>query len=463
MAEIIESGVHAMSAEEKYIEPKEVAVQEHLEWFQDQKLGFMMHWAPASQWGLVESWSMCETAPWSTQEYDDWAQKEINWTKDLEEYRRQLRATNKTFNPVKFAPKRWAKLAKECGFKYLLFTTKHHDGFCMYDTKYTDYKITAEDCPFHTSENADIVRAMYDAFRAEGMGISVYFSKPDWDSPYYWAPEFEKNYSCCANYDPQEHPEVWEKFVEYTHNQIRELTSEYGKVDVLWLDGGCVSPHIENHDIHLEKLIPEIRNTTQPHLIVADRTVGGEYENILTPEQTSPEQAILVPWESCITVGDNFSYHYNCNAHLKSAKELIHTFVDIVAKGGNLALNVTPQPDGELPENMVALMNEMGEWLKINGEGIYGTRPIAPYNKRGVCYTRKEDAVYAFALYQNNFHPLRQIVLEVEQKVDKIICLRTGEAMPFVQDRTYVIVDTANLPLYNMKYADCFKVTFQGE
>ena len=138
MAEIIEAGVHTMSAEEKYIPPQDTAVLEKLSWFQDQKLGLMMHWAPASQWGLVESWSVCETAPWSAQPYDDWSQKEINWTKDLNAYRKELRDTNKTFNPVKFAPKKWAKLAKDCGFKYLLFTTKHHDGVCMFDTKQTD-------------------------------------------------------------------------------------------------------------------------------------------------------------------------------------------------------------------------------------------------------------------------------------------------------------------------------------
>lgn len=460
MAEIIEAGVHTMSAEEKYIPPQDTAVLEKLSWFQDQKLGLMMHWAPASQWGLVESWSVCETAPWSAQPYDDWSQKEINWTKDLNAYRKELRDTNKTFNPVKFAPKKWAKLAKDCGFKYLLFTTKHHDGFCMFDTKQTDYKITSPDCPFHKSENADIVKAMYDAFREEGLGISVYFSKPDWNCPYYWAPELPNAYSCCANYDPLERPELWNQFVEYTHNQIRELTTNYGKVDVLWLDGGCVSPHIQNHDIHLEKLIPEIRSTTQPGLIVADRTVGGEYENILTPEQTCPDKPILVPWESCITMGKDFSYHYNCNSHLKSPREIIHMFLDIIAKGGNLALNVTPQPDGELPEGMIAVMNELGDWLKVNGEGVYGTRPVAPYDKRGVKYTQKDGAVYAFALYGANYHPMRQIVLELEHPVKSVTCLRTGENMPFTQDGKYIIVDTASLPLYGMKYADCFKVTF---
>ncbi len=457
----VENGVHEMSVEDSYIIPQEQAVLEHLEWFKDQKLGFMMHWAPVSQWGIVESWSMCEHTPWSRYPHDDWAQKEINWIDDLEEFRKQLHDTNKTFNPIKFAPKRWAQLAKECGFKYLLFTTKHHDGFCMYDTKYTDYKITAPDCPFHTSENADIVKGLCNAFREEGLGISLYFSKPDWDSPYFWVPEFENTYSCNTNYNVWEKPEIWEKFTEFTHNQLKELTGNYGKVDVLWLDGGWVSPDMANQDIHLEKVIPEIRQTTQPHLIVADRGVGGAYENILTPEQTCPDHPIMVPWESCITIGDDFSYRYGCNVHQKSMKQLIHMFLDIVAKGGNLALNLTPQPDGELPENQISAINEMGQWLKINGEGIYGTRPFAPYNKRNICYTQKEDAVYAFLLYRRDYQPVRQMILEFEKEVDKIVCLRTGEEMKFRQEDGLAFVDTSKLSLYNMKYADGFKVTFK--
>lgn len=458
MAEIIENGIHAMSEEKGYIVPDDEAVKQKLEWFKDQKLGLMMHWAPASQLGIVESWSVCEKAPWDKEKYNDWAQKEINWIKVLDKFRKDLKETNKTFNPIKFSPERWARLAKECGFKYLLFTTKHHDGFCMYDSKYSDYKITSPDCPFHKNENADIVKSLYNAFRNEGLGISVYFSKPDWNCDYYWSPKFKNEYSCNANYDPLKEPELWEKFVEYTHNQIRELTSDYGKVDVLWLDGGCVSPKINNQDIHLEKLIPEIRSTTQKGLIVADRTVGGKYENILTPEQTVPEKPINAPWESCITVGDDFSYHYDCNLHLKSPAQIIHTFLDIVCKGGNLALNITPQPDGELPEGMLNILNEFGLWLKINGEGIFGSRPCYPYSFRDVKFTEKDGAIYAFAVYKKNYHPLRQVVLKTDRKLKEVISLRTKEKLNFKQDGEFVIVDTAELPLYNMKYAEGFKL-----
>lgn len=142
------------------------------------KLGFMMHWAPGSQLGTYESWPLSDgDAAWSQEDFT-WADpavcKQQYWDA----------------NPVKFSAAAWAQLAEECGFKYLLFTTKHHDGFCMYDTDTTDYKITSPDCPFHTHPDADVVGALYREFRRRGLGISTYFSKPDWHSPYYWAPQF---------------------------------------------------------------------------------------------------------------------------------------------------------------------------------------------------------------------------------------------------------------------------------
>ncbi len=460
MAEIIE-GTHDYSPAEKYVMPTEKEVLDHLEWFKDQKLGFMMHWAPGSQFSVVESWSLASKSPWDARETDaPWMLQEVNWIDDIEEYRASLKNANKTFNPIKFNPEQWAKMAKECGFKYLLFTTKHHDGFCMYDTKYTDYKVTAKDCPFHTNKNADIVRALYDAFRKEGLGISTYFSKPDWNSPYYWCPDLPNDHNINVNYDPLERPDLWNKFIEYSHNQMLELATNYGKIDVLWLDGGQVSPAFNNQDIRLCEVVDKIRSTTQPHLIVADRTVGGKYENILTPEQTVPEKAINVPWESCITIGRDWAYHYDGNEYLKSVTEIIHLFIGVVAKGGNLALNVTPQPDGELPAKVLESLNELGNWLKINGEGIYGTRPVAPYSNGNVCYTQKNGNIYAFLLYNRNYHTQRAAELFIDKKVKSITLLRTGENVPFTQKGNIVIADTKNLPLYNLKYADCLKIQF---
>ena len=461
MAKVIE-GVHDYSREDGYVLPEEQEVLEHLEWFKDQKLGLMIHWAPGSQFSVPESWTLAAKTPWDTDSDAPWMTSDVNWIDNLEEYRESLMNTNKTFNPVKFRPEQWAKMAKDCGFKYLLFTTKHHDGFCMYDSEFTDYKITAADCPFHTHKHADIVASLYDAFRKEGLGISVYFSKPDWHVPYYWSPDFPNNYHINANYSPEEHPELWEQFVQYTHNQIKELTSRYGKVDALWLDGSWVSEGYNHQNVRIGEVVDEIRATTQPHLIVAERESGGRYENILTPEQKVPDEPILVPWESCITINKDFSFRYDGDLYLKSAQEIVHMLIDVVVKGGNLALNVTPQPDGELPAKTLETLNELGNWLKINGEGIYGTRPLSPYATNILGYTQKQDIIYTFIKYNRVYHALRSVELEIKGEVKVIILLRTGKSVPFIQKGNKVVVDTKDFPLYDMKYADCLKILFEN-
>ncbi|MGO4107669.1 alpha-L-fucosidase [Paenibacillus sp. YAF4_2] len=156
-----------------------------------------------------------------------WSRSAVDWTDDMNEFRVQYRNMYKSFNPVRFQPEVWAELAEQCGFKYFMFTTKHHDGFCMWDTKTTDYKITNEACPFSTHQYADICKSLFDSFRKRDIPIHAYFSKPDWHSPYFWAPEFaspDQATTRHTNYDIGEHPELWERFVEYTHNQIFHFT-----------------------------------------------------------------------------------------------------------------------------------------------------------------------------------------------------------------------------------------------
>lgn len=415
MADNIINGVHGCSSSESYVQPTDPLVIEKIEAFRDKKLGFMMHWAPVTQLGIVESWAMVDSD-------SEWSQRQIDWTDDMDEFRKQYRDLYTTFNPIRFQPEKWAKIAKECGFQYVLFTTKHHDGFCMWDTKTTDYKITSEECPFHKHEYSDIVKHLYNAFREQGISIHTYFSKSDWDCPYYWSDEFqwENNQTDRnPNYSISEHPEIWEKFVQYTHAQIKELMTNYGPIDCLWLDGGQVNPDNLGQDIRLGELVEEIRSTTQPGLIVADRTVGGPYENFITPEQSIPTAPILVPWESCITLGNSFSFHYESN--YKSPREIIHLLIDIVAKGGNLALNITPQPDGRLPEQGVQILRELGDFLKVYGDGIYGTRVCAPYAKDQYAFTKKGNNVYAFYMYTENEEIKKEFLIPIDYKVKSII------------------------------------------
>ena len=364
-------------------------VWEKLDRFQDWKFGFMMHWGIYSQWGCIESWPLVEADTWARpDDLPAWTER----GRDFERFSRDYVALNRTFNPRQFDPQRWVTAAKDAGMKYLVFTTKHHDGFCLFDTDQTDYRTTHESCPLHTNPRANVVKEVFDAFRDEGFGIGAYYSKSDWHHPGYWAPEWphrDRN----VNYDTREYPEKWATFVNFTHDIVEELMTGYGPVDILWLDGGQVRP--PKQDIDMPRLAAMARRH-QPGLIVVDRTVGGRYENYRTPEQRVPEEALPYIWETCMTMGDQWSY--KPDDEYKSTRRLIHLLVDIVAKGGNFLLNVGPDADGRLPAPALERMKEIGDWLDINAEAIYGTRPVPPYKVGNVCLTRKGATLYAICL-----------------------------------------------------------------
>ncbi|NCO94954.1 MAG: hypothetical protein GW802_33300 [Armatimonadetes bacterium] len=211
---------------------------DRLQWFQGLKFGLFLHWGPYCQWGCIESWPLVEADTWARP--DDlraWVERE----RDLARSRRDYFALNTTFNPTQFDAAEWAKAAEYAGMKYVCFTTKHHDGFCMFDTKTTDYRVPHPDCPFHADPRANIAKGVFDAFRARDFGVSCYFSKSDWHSPYYWSPDFP-NPDRNVNYDPTQHPDLWEQFVRFVHAQIEELMTASGPIDALWLDGGQVRP-----------------------------------------------------------------------------------------------------------------------------------------------------------------------------------------------------------------------------
>jgi alpha-L-fucosidase len=398
----------AQSELDAYVPETDTLVLQKLDRWQDLKFGLLMHWGTYSQWGVVESWSICS-------EDEGWCRRNIE---NYVEYKAKYEKLEETFNPVNFDPSKWANAARQAGMKYVVFTTKHHDGFCMFDTKETDYKITDPGCPFSKDPRANIAKQIFDAFRHEGLWTGAYFSKPDWHSPYYWWPNFatpDRN----VNYDPAVYPDRWEKYVQFTHNQILELMSNYGPMDILWLDGGWVAPltkeeiqyyyqrfldktttgfkktRIVNQDIRMGELVQKARQK-QPGLIVVDRAVPGPFQNYLTPENTVPDSALPYPWESCIISGGGWSF--TPDAKYRSPREVIQLLVDIVSKGGNLLLNVAPGPDGQWQEGAYQLLEKVGEWMAVNSKAIYNTRPLVPYKENQVCLTRGKDGI-VYALY----------------------------------------------------------------
>jgi len=377
--------------QEQETDPK---VLEKLEQFQDRKFGFFVHWGIYSQWGAVASWSLIEKFKDTRDIGPAFAERNNDFQRYFDDYYR----LNTTFNPQKFDPHKWAAAAEAAGMKYFIMGTKHHDGFCLFDTKETDFSTTGPDCPFHTNPNANVTKVLFDAFRERGFSIGAYFSKPDWHNPYYWAPEFPHP-DHSVNYDPHKYPDKWERFKDYTYNQIQELISEYGPVDILWLDGAQVLP-VFDQDIDMERIAGMARKH-QPGMIIVDRLGEGKYENYLTPEgnHNLPKEPLSGPWELCMTLGSGWSYRFD--DVYKPATEIIHILIDVVSKGGNLLLDVGPPASGELPPLAVQILAEIGDWLRINGEGIYKTRRF-PYFKENdsIRYTQSKNGgvVYAFCL-----------------------------------------------------------------
>ncbi len=378
-------------------------LKQRMEWFMDQRFGFMMHWGPYSQWGCLESWPLVPEDGWARpDDLKPWNDR----NHDIKRFQQDYWALGRTFNPVKFDPGPWADAAKRAGMKYVCFTTKHHDGFCMFDTATTDYRVTHPDCPFSSDPRSNITREIFDAFRARGLAASCYFSKSDWHCEYYWDPA-RPYVDRHPNYDTHAEPERWERFVRFVHEQIRELMSGYGKIDVLWLDGGQVRP--PDQDIRMDRIAAMAREL-QPGLIIADRTVGGEFENFITPEQRIPDEPLEVPWESCLTMGEGWSFRPDDT--YKSTRTLIHMLVEIVAKNGNFLLNIGPSPEGVLADEAMLRLQEIGDWMSVNAEAIHGTRSIRPYQEGQVRFTCRNDQIFAIVLPQEGRdRPPAEIVL----------------------------------------------------
>lgn len=395
---------------------------DRLAWFRDAKFGLFIHWGPYSLASVEASWPIMVPDP-----------KQGLLQAEYEEL-------YKKFNPTGFDAQAWVRLAQDAGQRYIVFTAKHHDGFCMFDTALTDYKIT------NTPYGRDILAELATAAHQAGVPIGFYYSPPDMHHPGFR----DTTKLAKENWHGQPERPEWGTYLDYMEAQLRELLTRYGKVAIIWFDG---LDHPEKYDgARFHKLIHD----SQPDTLINNRLgLPGDYE---TPEQfipgTIPTRSAKIqmagterptesrpadalpaspedfqPWETCQTINNTWAYNENDRAY-KSSTELIRMLVEVASKGGNLLLDVGPTPQGTIQPEFQERLLAMGNWLKLNGASIYGTTygPLQnlPWGKS----TGKGNIIYLHVFDW----PQGQLVLTgLRGRVTRAALLATGHALRFRQ------------------------------
>lgn len=420
-AQEAQSFVHQQSNTEDYVWPTDPQVLTKLKHWQDLKFGVLMHWGLYSVPGIVESWSICS---------EDWIVRERKPT--YEEDKAWYWSQKDSLNPVNFDPSKWADVMKKAGMKYMIFTTKHHDGFCMFDTKYTDFSIAHG--PFGKDPRHNIAKEVFNAYRNKGFMIGCYFSKPDWHSKWFWNPYYATP-NRRINYKKQQHPDWWQNYRKFTQNQLNELTTDYGNIDILWLDGGWIT----GDEIGLDTILVDARKRN-PGMISVDRTIRGKNENYQTPEQGIPAKQLDIPWESCITL--SHAWGWTPNAKFKSPNKVIGILSEIVAKGGCLALGVGPKADGTLQPEVVKNLLQIGNWLNKNGQAIYSTVNAAHYNDGKVWFTADKNGKTLYAIYalEDGEKTPKTITWTENKPKGKLILLQNGKSVKYTVKGNQVTV-----------------------
>lgn len=273
------------------------------------------------------------------------------------------------FNPDLFDPKQWAKAAREAGMKYFVITTKHHEGFCLWDTKYTDYKAP------NTPAGRDLLREVVDAFRAEGLRVGFYYSLLDWHHPDFTIDQIHPLWD-KVDHDEFNKGRDMHRYAEYMRNQVTELLTNYGKIDVLWFDFSYPSRGKGRDDWESEKMIRLVRSL-QPDIIVDNRLDLPGSGDIVTPEQFTPDRGMTdeegnpVVWEGCQTFSGSWGYHRD-ETSWKSVEMCIQMLVNHVSRNGNLLMNVGPTSRGYIDQRALDRLAGYAEWMKYNSRSIYG-------------------------------------------------------------------------------------------
>ena len=315
-----------------------------VELFRDRGLGLFIHWGVDGSLGGVISHSLVGASPDYTERF--------------------FRELPGHFDPEQYNPEQWARLAKLAGFKYVMFTAKHHAGFCLWDTKTTDFSV------MHTPYGKDILKGLVDAFRKQGIAIGIYFSPDD----FWWLHQHHITINRhVKGVYPQDNPE----FMDYTRRQLKELLTNYGRIDYFFFDGPA-------------EQLTDYAWSLQPNLVIT----RGIME---TPEQYTPGVALPGAWEGNLTMGTEWPWKAT-NEEYKSGTDLIDTLIETRAKGGNLLLNIGPKPDGTIAIEQESRLREIALWNFVNGESLAGVRPWVITNEKDIWFTRQKNSntVYAF-------------------------------------------------------------------
>jgi alpha-L-fucosidase len=353
-----------------------------MKWWHEARFGMFIHWGLYSVLGRHE-WAM-ENEGIPVGEYELLA---------------------KRFQPQPNAARAWAKLAKDAGQKYMVMTTKHHEGFCNFDTKLTSH------CAPKQAAGRDLVREYLAAARAEGLRVGFYYSLMDWHHP--------DGARCAKDEDARK------RFVEYTHGLIRELMTNYGKIDVLWYDVAWPLDAAGWESERMNKMVFQL----QPDIIVNNR-------NLLPGDFSTPEQEIVAEkgtrsWESCMTLNDSWGYH-RADDNWKSPKTVVRNLVSCSSGGGNYLLNIGPKPDGSIPEESVRVLREVGQWTLRNAEAIYTSDRCQVQRSEFAGFTRKGNTLYMHV----HFWPGDTVALAgLMTRVKSARLLAAGQQVLFEQDR----------------------------
>jgi len=361
-------------------QPSEADRERRMKWWHQAKFGMFIHWGLYSVLGRHE-WAM-ENEGIPVAEYEQLA---------------------KQFTPHPNAAREWAKLARRAGMKYMVMTTKHHEGFCLFNTKLTEYCAPKQAC------GRDLVKEYVEAARGEGMHVGFYYSLMDWHHP---------DGARCAHDEAARR-----RFVDYIHGQVRELCTNYGKLDVLWYDVAWPLDANGWESVKMNQMVRQL----QPDIIINNRSkVPEDFE--------TPEQRIQATrnrsWEACMTMNDSWGYQ-RADDNWKTPKTIVRNLVTCARDGGNYLLNIGPKPDGSVPEESVRILTDVGHWVDKNAVTIYGAEPCNVRRSSYINFSRKGNTLY---LHVYDWPGTTVAVGGLQNKVKSARLLVSGKPVQVKQD-----------------------------